>query len=85
VTPSEFDPESSATCLVQVNALETLGGWRLRGPGIERTEQLAVRGLDAAFVAQWTTNHASFPCGVDLLLCAGECVAGLPRTTVIEV
>ena len=82
---SEFEPESGATCLVQVQALETGTGWRLRGPGIERIEHLTVRGLDAAFVAQWHTNHASFPRGFDLLLCAGDRVAGLPRTTAIEV
>jgi alpha-D-ribose 1-methylphosphonate 5-triphosphate synthase subunit PhnH len=82
---SEFEPEAAATCFVQVDALQTGAGWRLNGPGIERTELLTVCGLDAAFVAQWRANHASFPRGVDLLLCAGDCVAGLPRTTAIEV
>lgn len=82
---SEFEPESAATCLVQVDALERGAGWQLSGPGIERTERLTAHGLSAAFVAQWRANHASFPRGVDLLLCAGEYVAGLPRTTAIEV
>lgn len=82
---SEFEPESAATCLVQVDALETGVGWRLNGPGIEQTAHLTVLGLSAAFVAQWRANHASFPRGVDLLLCTGEYIAGLPRTTAIEV
>ncbi len=81
---SEFDPESAATCLVQVQALEAGAGWRLQGPGIEQTAHLTVRGLGAPFVAQWRANHASFPRGVDLLLCADDRVAGLPRTTAIE-
>lgn len=82
---SEFEPESSATCFVQVAALQAGAGWRLTGPGIEQAEHLTVRGLSATFVAQWCANHASFPRGVDLLLCAGEYVAGLPRTTALEV
>jgi alpha-D-ribose 1-methylphosphonate 5-triphosphate synthase subunit PhnH len=81
---SEFEPETAATCLVQVEALGDTPGWRLQGPGIERTQPLTVRGLDATFLAQWRANHAAFPRGIDLLLCAGECVAGLPRTTCIE-
>ncbi|MGC8518888.1 MAG: phosphonate C-P lyase system protein PhnH [Steroidobacteraceae bacterium] len=81
---SEFEPESAATCLIQVHALEDTAGWRLRGPGIERTQPLTVRHLGEGFVTQWRANHAAFPRGVDLLLCAGECVAGLPRTTTIE-
>ena len=82
---SEFEPESAATCLVQVDALEIGAGWRLNGPGIERAAHLTVHGLSTSFVAQWRVNHASFPRGVDLLLCCGEYVAGLPRTTAIEV
>ena len=83
-TGSEFEPESAAICLVQVQALEDTAGWRLHGPGIERTQPLAVGGLGEAFVTQWRANHAAFPRGVDLLLCADERVAGLPRTTAIE-
>ena len=81
---SEFEPETAATCLVQVHALEDTAGWRLHGPGIEQTQPLTVRGLGEAFLTQWRANHAAFPRGIDLLLCAGERVAGLPRTTSIE-
>ena len=81
---SEFEPEFSATCLIQVDALEEAAGWTLRGPGIRDTHQLGVAGLGAEFLAQWQANHALFPCGVDVLLCAGDRVAGLARTTAIE-
>jgi len=78
---SEFEPEKSTTCVVQVDALESHGGWTLRGPGVDRACGLAVAGLGDDFAAQWHDNHARFPCGVDLLFSAGERLAGMPRTT----
>lgn len=81
---SEFEPETSTTCLVQVDGLENAGGWTLQGPGIDGTCRLAVAGLGDDFAAQWRDNHARFPRGVDLLLCAGGRLAGLSRTTRIK-
>jgi alpha-D-ribose 1-methylphosphonate 5-triphosphate synthase subunit PhnH len=78
---TEYEPELSATCLVQVDALAHTPGWTLSGPGILGTQTLNVDGLPADFAAQWANNHARFPQGVDLLLCAGEQLVGLPRTT----
>ena len=81
---SEFEPELSCTCVVEVQALEQQHGWRLRGPGIQDRHHLAVTGLAAGFFAEWQANHALFPRGVDLLLCAGQQVAALARTTELE-
>ena len=78
---SEYEPELSATCLVQVVALTHTPGWTLSGPGIRGTQALNVAGLPADFVALWVGNHVRFPQGVDLLLCAGDQLVGLPRTT----
>ena len=46
--------------------------------------RLQVEGLPQAFLADWATNGARFPRGIDLVLCAGDRLAALPRTTRIE-
>ena len=45
---------------------------------------LTADGLPADFVAVWQRNHALFPRGVDLILCAGTPLAALPRSVSIE-
>jgi alpha-D-ribose 1-methylphosphonate 5-triphosphate synthase subunit PhnH len=45
---------------------------------------LHAAGLPGDFVARWAANHALFPRGVDLVLCAGERLAALPRSVAIE-
>ena len=81
---SEFEPEKSTTCVVQVDSLESDRGWTLQGPGINGACSLSVAGLDDDFVGRWQENHVRFPCGVDLLFSAGEHLAGLSRTTHIR-
>lgn len=78
---SDETPQESATLILQLPHLDDTTGWRLTGPGIEREHRLAAQGLPADFPAQWATNHAQFPRGVDLILCAGTRLAALPRTT----
>lgn len=77
-------PQDSATLIVQLCTLTDLRGWRLTGPGIETSHRLAAEGLPTDFTAQWAANNANFPRGVDLILCAGDRLAALPRTTRIE-
>jgi alpha-D-ribose 1-methylphosphonate 5-triphosphate synthase subunit PhnH len=83
---TDEEPHRGATLVAQVAALEEGrdGGWRLRGPGIEREHRLRVRGLPDGFAARWAANRAAFPRGVDLVLCAGRDLAALPRTTAVE-
>ena len=77
-------PEQGATCVVQVQGLQSQAGWRLRGPGIKGSTGLQVSGMASAFVAQWQAQQAHFPCGVDFLFTHGSAFAGLPRSTQIE-
>jgi len=77
-------PQDSATLILQLDALTEGAGWRLTGPGIEHGHRLDAAGLPADFPAQWAANRKGFPCGVDLVLCAGRHLAALPRTTKIE-
>ncbi|MDF1585846.1 phosphonate C-P lyase system protein PhnH [Marinimicrococcus flavescens] len=79
-------PDRSTTLLLEVEALGE-GGQELvlRGPGIEESAVLRVGGLDAGLVGQLRANHRSFPQGVDIVLVAGSRIAGLPRTTEVEI
>jgi alpha-D-ribose 1-methylphosphonate 5-triphosphate synthase subunit PhnH len=79
---SDAYPDQSATCVIEVNSLQTDAvGWRLQGPGIPAERNLRVRGLPPDFAAQWAYNHAEFPRGVDVFLTTPTQIAGLPRTT----
>ncbi|WP_198374247.1 phosphonate C-P lyase system protein PhnH [Neoroseomonas rubea] len=80
---TEEEPERGATLLIQVEAIEEGTGLRLTGPGIEHEHRLLVRGLPDGFVAAWAANRALFPRGVDVILCAWDRLAALPRTVAI--
>jgi alpha-D-ribose 1-methylphosphonate 5-triphosphate synthase subunit PhnH len=82
---TENYPERSATVVIQVERLVSPGGWTLRGPGIADRSTLAPSGLDDRFVRQWSQLHSLFPRGIDVFLASGGRLAGLPRTTRIEV
>ena len=77
-------PEISATLILQVAALGSGVSYRLSGPGLRAPSLLAVSGLPAGFALLWQQNHALFPGGVDIVLCAGTTLAALPRSVAIE-
>ncbi|MBR0654995.1 phosphonate C-P lyase system protein PhnH [Plastoroseomonas arctica] len=81
---TEEEPQTSATLIVQVEALAAGEGWRLTGPGIESEHRLRVYGLPEDFLSQWQAQRARFPRGVDVVLCAGDRLAALPRSVTIE-
>ena len=72
-------PESSATIILQVASLATGKRFLLDGPGLRQPGIIAIDGLPADFVTIWRRNHGRYPRGVDLILCAGNCIAALPR------
>jgi alpha-D-ribose 1-methylphosphonate 5-triphosphate synthase subunit PhnH len=78
-------PDRSTTLIVQVRALAAGSGPKLHGPGIRGSAGLATEGLPARFWGEWRGNTALFPRGVDVILVAGSRIAGLPRTTQVEV
>ena len=77
-------PEASATLILQIAALGSGTRYRLAGPGLRAPALLAVDGLPADFVSRWQRNHALYPRGVDVILCAGTALAALPRSVSIE-
>ena len=87
-------PESSATALICVEGLaeepgRPEGPFRslvLTGPGVKGRTWLSVAGLDPGYVAGRQEAVRHFPMGVDLFLVDGQGrVAGIPRTSMIEV
>jgi alpha-D-ribose 1-methylphosphonate 5-triphosphate synthase subunit PhnH len=81
---SEEFPDRSATLVVEVEALLPGEGKRLTGPGIDGHTRLLASGMPAAFWGDLERNHSIFPRGVDVVLTAGQSIAGLPRTTRVE-
>jgi alpha-D-ribose 1-methylphosphonate 5-triphosphate synthase subunit PhnH len=71
-------PDRAATLIVEMPALSSAGP-RLRGPGIADHAMLSLPET-AAFRA----NRALFPLGFDCFFTAGACLAGLPRSTIVE-
>ena len=76
-------PDRSTTLLVQVERLESQGPFRLSGPGILGARSFGAEKLPADFAERARANRQRFPQGVDLLICCGDRLAGLPRSTVI--
>jgi alpha-D-ribose 1-methylphosphonate 5-triphosphate synthase subunit PhnH len=82
-------PQAGATLFVEVDALSDrpLAGalaLKLRGPGIERWRDLAVRGLPAAFWQWRIALQPELPRGIDIVLTCGDRLAAIPRSTRIE-
>lgn len=71
-------PDRSATLVVDCDDLRAEGA-RLSGPGIAGHAVLSLPEI-AAFRA----NSARFPLGFDTVLAAGDRLAGLPRSTIVE-
>ena len=77
-------PETSATLILQVASLTSGTGFVLEGPGLREPATLTVDGLPPDFAAIWQRNHALFPRGIDLILCAGTRLAALPRSVTVR-
>ena len=77
---SHDGPETSATIILQMPSLEGGQLLRLSGPGLQAPETVCLGPLPDDFVSEWRANHAAYPRGIDLILCAGTQIAALPRS-----
>ena len=68
---SHDGPETSATVILQIPSFEDGPRLRLSGPGLREPETVRLGALPTGFVDEWRANHAAYPRGVDLVLCAG--------------
>jgi alpha-D-ribose 1-methylphosphonate 5-triphosphate synthase subunit PhnH len=78
---TDEEPHLSATLILPVAALAEGSGWRLSGPGIAAEARLSVLGAPAGFAADLAAQRRRFPRGVDVILCAPQAFACLPRST----
>ena len=81
---SAESPEQSVTLLIEVPSLESGPVTVWSGPGIADTATVGIAGLPQGFWAQWQSNHALFPQGVDVIFCCGARAIGLPRSTRVQ-
>ncbi len=79
---SEY-PDRSTTLIVQIDGFSG-DSMTLRGPGIKMSCEFAASPLPADFAARMRENRALFPRGVDVVLIAGQQIAALPRSVMIE-
>ena len=82
---SDEAPQLGATLIIAVSALANplpcTPGLRLQGPGIRDRAHLTVGGIEPDFWHARTAMEASFPRGVDLVLCCDDRIAAVPRST----
>jgi len=83
-TGTDEAPETAATIILQVTSLTKGARLILQGPGLRQPALLHVDGLPQDFATIWQRNHALFPRGIDLILCAGNQLAALPRSVSIK-
>lgn len=82
---TDLYPDRACTLIVETGALEEpTKSWQLSGPGIKTTSSLATTALPGALKEARDPLSEEFPRGLDFILCHGETLAALPRTTRIE-
>jgi alpha-D-ribose 1-methylphosphonate 5-triphosphate synthase subunit PhnH len=80
------EPEQGSTLIIRVASVNdsTAFPLTLRGPGIDGTQSIAVRGLHNEWLTKRAHWNRNFPMGVDLILVDNTQVVALPRTTQIS-
>jgi alpha-D-ribose 1-methylphosphonate 5-triphosphate synthase subunit PhnH len=70
--------------ICQIEGLREDGPLTLRGPGIRDRAGLGPSPFPPTFLEEWESNRARLPRGVDIIWVSGKTIAGLPRTTRLE-
>lgn len=81
---TDLDPSRSTTVIIRVDGFGAGLAYRLAGPGIATTRDVALLGAPVDLAARATANNALYPRGVDLILAGPTSLMALPRTTRIE-
>jgi alpha-D-ribose 1-methylphosphonate 5-triphosphate synthase subunit PhnH len=77
------DPDRACTLVIEARTLSSASGWVLQGPGIPGRRRLSAPPLGDAFRQACEANRQTFPLGVDVLLCAGNRLTAVPRSTLL--
>jgi alpha-D-ribose 1-methylphosphonate 5-triphosphate synthase subunit PhnH len=80
---TDMAPERGATLLIQAASLTGDAAMTWRGPGIRDAVAMSLCGLPMDFWRVRAALSAEFPRGLDIYVCAGDGVIGLPRSTAI--
>jgi alpha-D-ribose 1-methylphosphonate 5-triphosphate synthase subunit PhnH len=78
-TGTDEQPQDGATLLLHCTSLRQGPTFHIAGPGLPAPATLTAD-LPPDFPARWAANHALFPRGIDLILCAGSELLALPRS-----
>lgn len=81
---SDEAPERGATLLIQVENLRGAAAMTWSGPGIKDSIAMPLCGLPEPVWRQRAMLSAAFPRGLDIYLCCGNELIGLPRSTAIR-
>jgi alpha-D-ribose 1-methylphosphonate 5-triphosphate synthase subunit PhnH len=73
-------PDRSATLLCAAENFDSGAPMRLTGPGVRTTQDIALKGVGAAFWKAWARNQALYPLGYDVVFAVDSGVVGLPRS-----
>lgn len=87
-TGSREAPEEGATVVIEIDAIsEECGSLCVEatGAGLLAARRVFFSGLNKGVITDHMALRESYPCGVDLLLCAGKKVLALPRHLRLEV
>jgi alpha-D-ribose 1-methylphosphonate 5-triphosphate synthase subunit PhnH len=74
-------PDRATTIVIMLPSLQGGPQLTLRGPGIETQTLIAPQGLSSTFWEERNELVSHFQFGIDLMLCAGDQMISLPRTT----
>jgi len=74
-------PDRATTLILVLPSLTDGEPVRLQGPGIETEAEISPSGLPANFCSVRAAVNSNFQLGIDLILCAGDKIICLPRTT----
>lgn len=74
-------PDRSTTLILQVDSLTDGPAVELRGAGIDGVTILRAAIKPSNLFERLSINATLFPCGIDVVLVAGNAIAAIPRTT----
>ncbi len=79
------DPHESTTLIIQTRGIDTKGGMRLTGPGIERESFVRLNGINQELLHQRSEVVHEYPFGIDMIFVWEDTFLAIPRTSHLEI
>ncbi|QPT39688.1 carbon-phosphorus lyase complex subunit [Oligella ureolytica] len=80
-------PEDGAMVVIEIDAISESSGSlcvEATGAGLPAARRMFFSGLNEGVITDHIALHDSYPCGIDLLLCAGKKMVAIPRHLRLE-